>query len=98
MAEKPFHPGQGFVFPKKKFGAREQSCQSQWFIDFPFLHYDVERDAIFCLTCMTAVQQRKVLRSKRSDPAFVSSYVMMCVAAIFSFARLCSEALCFFTD
>ena len=72
MAGEPFHPGRSFVFPKKKFGKRERSCQSQWFVDYPFLHYDVEKDVVLCHTCVTAVEQHKILRSKRPDPAFVS--------------------------
>ncbi len=73
MAREPFHPARNFAFPKKTFGARERSCQSQWFVDYPFLHYDVERDVILCHTCLTAVQQKKILQSKRPDPAFVSA-------------------------
>ena len=61
---------------KRPFGCRERSCQHQWFLDFPFLHYDVARDVVLCHTCRTAVQQKKILQSKRPDPAFVSSLVL----------------------
>ena len=37
--KEPFHPDRTFAFPKKRFGAREQSCQARWFEDYPFLHY-----------------------------------------------------------
>ena len=69
----PFHPGRKFIFPKRRFGARERSCQAQWFIDFPFLHYDVDKDVVFCHTCLTAVEQKKILHSKHPDAAFVSN-------------------------
>ena len=63
MAGEPFHPGRSFVFPKKKFGKRERSCQFQWFVDYPFLHYDVEKDVVLCHTCVTAIQQHGALFS-----------------------------------
>ena len=75
MAERPFeafHPPAGFSFPKRRFGDRERSCQAKWFVDYPFLHYDTERDVLLCHTCVVAVQQKKILHSKRPDPAFVS--------------------------
>lgn len=68
MAEEPFHPDRNFAFPKKN----GRSCQSQWFVDFLFFHYDVARDVILCNYCGTAVQQKTILTSKRPDPAFVS--------------------------
>ena len=71
-SDKPFHPGKNFSFPKRKFGSRNRSCQSKWFENFPFLHYNVEKDALFCHFCMKAVEQKKILKSKRPDYAFVS--------------------------
>lgn len=72
-----FHPTRTFVFPRRKFGARERSCQWQWFQDYPFLHYDVAKDAVFCHTCCLAVEQKKILNSKRVDNAFVSVIIIM---------------------
>ena len=48
MAKEPFHPDRTFAFPKRKFRARERSCQARWFEDYPFLHYDVARDVVLC--------------------------------------------------
>ena len=53
--EEPFHSSVSFAFPKRKFGSRYRSCQSQWFQEFTFLHYDVEIDAVFCHTGVKAI-------------------------------------------
>ena len=74
----PFHPGKSFQFPKKNYGSRQRSCQAQWFVDYPFLHYDVNKDAIFCHVCIKAVAQKKILASTRPDAAFVSSFSIVC--------------------
>ncbi len=68
----PFHPDKKFVFPKKKYGSRLRSCQAHWFEDYPFLHYDVGKDALFCHVCVKAVAEKKMLTSTKPDPAFVS--------------------------
>ena len=70
-SSKPFHPPRHFVFPKRIIGTRARYCQRSWFDTFKFLHYDVSKDAIFCHTCIQAVQQRKIRKTKCGDPAFV---------------------------
>ena len=52
--EEPFHPSVSFAFPKRMFGSRYRSCQSQWFQEFTFLS-DVEKDAVFGHTCVKAI-------------------------------------------
>ena len=78
----PFHPPKGFTFPRTTFGSRSRSCQYQWFENFDFLHYDIEKDAIFCATCVRAVQQKKILKAKRPDPAFVSFIIVYTVSSV----------------
>lgn len=69
---KPFHPPISFVFPKQQIGSKTRYCQRSWFDTFKFLHYDVSKDAVFCHTCIQAVEQQKIHKAKRSDSAFVS--------------------------
>jgi len=38
------HPCVSFTFPK--LGSSYHWCQSQWFREFTFLHYDIEEDAV----------------------------------------------------
>ena len=45
QVEKPFHPPKHFVFPKKKCGQRDRSCQHSWFETFDWLHYDERYEA-----------------------------------------------------
>ena len=38
------HPSVSFTFPT--LGSSYHWCQSQWFREFTFLHYDIEKDAV----------------------------------------------------
>ena len=75
--DKPFHPPRSFVFPKQFIGKRARYCQHNWFHTFGFLHYDVSKDAVFCHTCIQAMQQKKIRKAKKGDPAFVSIYILL---------------------
>ena len=68
------HPTKLFVFPKRKFGKKgeERSFIADWCEKYPWLHYDVKRDAAFCHLCMTAAHEGKFLVSTKRDPAFLS--------------------------
>ena len=50
-SDKPFHPPKNFKFPEKRFGKEtfNRSCQSQWFEDHQWLHYDIGRDSLFAM-------------------------------------------------
>jgi hypothetical protein len=72
--EKPslYQPPENFVFPKTLIGKkRERHCQSQWFKIFPWLHYDVEKDAVFCHFC--TLHEDKLLAEHNKDPAYIST-------------------------
>ena len=47
LPEKPYHPSK-ILFPKIKFGSRNRSCQHNWFDNYLSLHYDIEKDCVFC--------------------------------------------------
>lgn len=40
IQDQPFRPPPDYCFPKSKCGDRQRSCQTQWFQQFPWLHYD----------------------------------------------------------
>ena len=49
------------------------------FINFSFLHYNLQKYFILCYTCVTTTLQHRILQSKRPDPSFVSVIIKNCV-------------------
>ena len=72
VGEKPNHPPSTFKFPVTKFGDQNRSCQSKWFEEFGWLHYDESKNRVFCYHCVKAVQEKKLLNTKAED-AFTKS-------------------------
>ncbi|MEM6831947.1 MAG: DUF4371 domain-containing protein [Bacteroidota bacterium] len=70
LPEKPYHPPKDFIFPKSKFGARSRSCQHKWFKTYQWLHYDSEKDCVFCFYCMK--HKSKLTAEKNKEPAYIS--------------------------
>lgn len=74
--DEPFQPA-NFGFPKRCFGRKNavfRSCQSSWFAKWKWLHYDAEKDAVFCHTCVTACRKKKLLtKGNAKDSAFLTS-------------------------
>ena len=59
LPEKPYHPSKHFVCPKTKFGLQNPcSCQHNWFDNYPWLHYDIEKD---CVDFFLTVKKNKEL-------------------------------------
>ena len=48
-----YHSNKSFQFPNSTFEKRERPCQHQWFNDFNWLYYDVEKDGVFFFYCIT---------------------------------------------
>ena len=73
LSEKPYHPSKDFEFSKTKFGSRNpRSCQHNWFDNYPWLHYDIEKDCVDCFYCMKNVskltaEKKKNQHTLRSD-------------------------------
>ena len=70
----PYHPPDGFSFPKRPFGKKKivwRSFQASWLKQWTFLHYDETKDLAYCHICVTAFKQKK-MRESRADPVFVS--------------------------
>ena len=71
----PFHPPRSFMFPKRQIGSKTRYCQRSWFDTFKFLHYDVNKDAVFCQLHVHpggAAAEAEIHKAKHSDSAFVS--------------------------
>ena len=68
LPEKPFHPLKVFVFPKTKFRTRYCSCHHKWFESYPWLHYGIDNDCIFCFYCMKNLS--KLTAEKNKEPAY----------------------------
>ena len=47
LFDSAFHPPKSFTFPKQQTGKQFRSCQHNWFYDFPWLHYDQQKDCVF---------------------------------------------------
>ena len=64
LPEKSYHPSKDFVFPKTKFGSRNRPCQHNWFDNYPWLHYDIKKDCVFCFYCMKNVSKLTAEKNK----------------------------------
>ena len=69
LPEKPYHPSKQFVFPKTKL-TRNRSCQYNWFDNYPWLHYDIDKYCVFCFYCMKNVS--KLTAEKNKEPTYTS--------------------------
>ena len=54
-----FHLPKTYVFTKTKIGSRERSFHTHRCEDYPWLHYNAEKDAAFCYVCMTSDKEKK---------------------------------------
>lgn len=71
--DRPFHPPQNFAFPKKQQGKQKRSCQSKWFVSFPWLHYDQQNDHVLCFNCMKQDRRGNLQTATKREKAFISS-------------------------
>ena len=70
-----FRPSKSFIFPKRKLGARgeERSFRAEWCQSRNnWLQYDVGKEAAFYYLCVKCEHEKKVLSSKKPEPAFIS--------------------------
>ena len=74
-SDKPFHQSKNFTFPEKRFRKEtfNQYCQSQWFEDHQWLHYDVGIDSLFCYICQNSDDQSQLQTEPRKETAFIST-------------------------
>ena len=43
-----------FDFPKTKICKKNGLFSSQWYSKFPWIQYSIEKDAVFCFSCLSA--------------------------------------------
>ena len=47
-----------FEFPKTEICKKNRSFNSHWYSKFPWIHYSIEKDAVFCFSCLSAEKKR----------------------------------------
>lgn len=65
-----YQPDESYPFPKTSFNTQERSCQSTWFKTYSWLHYDIEKDCVFCFYCLS--HESKLTAENNRDPAYIS--------------------------
>ena len=55
------------LFPKAVFGKKERSFNANWYSKFPWLHYDIKSDSVYCYSRMTAHTKGHKAVSGNSD-------------------------------
>ena len=65
-----FIPDKQFKFPWTDYGERSRRCQHNWFEDFNWLHYDVDKDAVLCAYCIKHFD--KLTEERTQELAFIS--------------------------
>ena len=49
LPEKLYHPSKDFAFPNTQFETQSpRSCQHNWFDNYPWLYYGIEKDCVVC--------------------------------------------------
>ena len=69
-----FKPPRNYHFPKRKFGKGndQRSFRTDWCDSYGWLHYDAEKDTLFCYLCIKMEQEGKFVVSRKRDPTFIS--------------------------
>ena len=74
VGEEPFQPRDN-EFPKRSYGVKVivfRRFQPEWFDQFPWLHWDVGCEKVFCYACVRASRQN-LISSGNADSAFIST-------------------------
>ena len=66
-----FHPPVTLILPKRMFGSK-RAFRANWCQQFPWLHYNIDRDAAFCHICMQADNEGKFLSSSKRESSFIT--------------------------
>ena len=61
------------VFPITVFGKKEISFNANWYSKFPWLHYNMKSNYMYCYTCMTAHTKGHKDVSSLSGPVFITT-------------------------
>ena len=72
MPDKPCQPHH-LSFPFRSFGNApvNRSFQVSWFNRFPWIHYELDQDAVYCLVCCKAVKEGKIRLTGMTEASFL---------------------------
>ena len=68
----PVHPPSTFQMQFWKENCLQISCQVEWFVMWPWLHYRSRNDVILCHVCIIAIKS-KGMEKRNSNPSFITS-------------------------
>ena len=64
VPDDPNHPTSQSALPYRRYGQSEKGtrrcCQTTWFKNWRWLHYQASTDTVFCHTCCKALKSKKV--------------------------------------
>ena len=69
----PFHPDRTYEFKKTMAGKQKRSCNYQWFIKYPWLHYAPENDSVICFICFNHNIKNNMLSCTKQEPSFTTT-------------------------
>ena len=67
----PFQP-KNYAFPKKKFGMQNRSFQPTWFEQFPWLHYNEQKDSVLCFICAKQNDKGNLRTETKKEYSFIT--------------------------
>ena len=74
IGDAPFQP-RSHDYPKRAFGVSQvvfRAFLPSWYDNYPWLHWDMKRERVFCFTCVKAARG-KLLFNTKTDAAFIST-------------------------
>ena len=73
MPDKPCQPHH-LSFPFRSFGKNapvNRSFQVSWFHCFPWIHYELDQDAVYCFVCCKAMKEGKIRLTGMTEASFL---------------------------
>ena len=86
----PFQPAD-FNFPKKHSGKQYRAFQSNWFSEFPWLHYNKQSNSVLCFIFMQQNAKSNLRAARSKEVYFISKASPL-------FAGECIECEIIFTN
>ena len=66
-------PSDSYAFPKKVFSRKLRSCQSNWFDQYHWLHYDEASNSVFYFFCMKQDNLGNLKTAKNRQDIFIKT-------------------------
>ena len=68
---KPYHPDSSFKFPTTIVRNQKRSCQRQWFKNYPWLDYCIDKDSVTCFVCKRHNVKGNLSAERCKEDAFI---------------------------